>query len=1055
MAANHGPSTSGSPMSRVRSFTALLVLVLGLSAVPASATVPLVSDGPEWDGAFAEVLDRADSDELVLGFVHAEDVADARSARDDAGLVPGAEFAMVDAVAGWGTPAQWRSLGEDDRVTYLEPDEEYAPLLDTARRATRRDTAVGSEQVLAAAGLPKLDGSGVGIAIVDSGVDGTHPMFVQADPSDPETLASRVRRNLRSVCPALEPGSEDNLTAADLCMADRGAYVGMPVNTDSTVAGGHGTHVASIAGGHRATSVDGRVVEGYAPGADVYGLGSGAANVVYGSAMAFAWIVLHHEDPCAGLQNPMGLSCAPIKVTNHSYGIQGGSEYNANDLVVKLQQRLVAEGVTVVWAAGNDGGDGSEAAPRTNGNGADPTPGVLMVANYSDAESGARDNRVVDGSSRGQTARPGTWPDLAAPGDRITAACRAEMPICKLGVIGEPLDPNYGTIGGTSMAAPSVAGIVALLKQAAPALTPAEVEDVLEDTAHKFTAGAPYADDPRNPDDTSSIDKGHGLVDVVAAMERVLSTDVAVEECTPSTPVVDDPTGDADAFLGFPVVPYSSDALDVDQLSVVTQADGDLELTLSVTDLPTEPLSDSNGEYFDVNFAYGGEQYYVTASRTATDLLSLTTTTTESFVLGRLGTARETIQSGLQGAFEPATDTIRVVLPAGVFHDNGLASADIAAGDVLNAFEVVARREYVLLVPDADTAPGQCSYTVASEWPQVSVTDVTVAEGDGTATVAATLSSPALGGETIDVTLVDGTAVAGDDYDATTPSWTVTLGEGQTSLELPVGIADDTTAEDTEDLHLVLSDPVRATLADDTAVVTITDDDDGGDGTGLPPTLTVAAGQVTEGDDGSTNLTVSVLADAPSTSEATVRVTTTDGTATAGADYLARDLVVTLPAGATSLDVDVPVLGDLVQEADEAFEVALSEPTGAVLGATTTATATIRDDDRPTVFVSDEQVKEPNRGSRTARVTVELLEASIEDVVVTLSTADFDAVAGEDYEQLERVAVLLPAGTRRATVDLRVLADGIDEADEAFIVTIDGADGAEVADADSLVVIRE
>lgn len=1043
-------------MSRVRSSAVLLVLALALSAVPASATVPLVSSGAEWDGAFAEILEAADRDELVLGFVHADDVEDARAARDDAGLVPGAEFAMVDAVAGWGTPAQWRSLGDDDRVTYLEPDEEYASLLDTARRATRRDTAVSSEQVLAAAGLPALDGSGVGIAIVDSGVDGTHPMFVQADPNDPEVLTSRVRRNLRSVCPALQPGSEDNLTAADLCMADRGAYVGMPVNTDSTVAGGHGTHVASIAGGHRATSVDGRVVEGYAPGADVYGLGSGAANVVYGSAMAFAWIVLHHEDPCAGLQNPLGLSCAPIKVTNHSYGIQGGSEYNPNDIVVKLQQRLVAEGVTVVWAAGNDGGDGSEASPRTNGNGADPTPGVLMVANYSDAESGARDNRVVDGSSRGQTDRPGTWPDLAAPGDRITAACRAELPICKLGVIGEPLDPNYGTISGTSMAAPSVAGIVALLKQAAPGLTPAEVEDVLEDTAHKFTAGAAYAEDPRNPDDTSSIDKGHGLVDVVAAMERVLSTDVTVEECTPLTPVVDDPTGDADAFLGFPVMPYSSDALDVDELSVVTRADGDVEFTLSVADLPTEPLSDSNGEYFDINFAYGGEQYYITASRTATDLLSLTTTTTESFVLGRLGTARETIQSGLEGAFEPATDTIRVVLPAGVFHDNGLASADIAAGDVLDAFEVVARREYVLLVPDADTAPGQCSYTVASEWPQVSVADVTVAEGDGTATVTASLTSPALGGESFDVTLVDGTAVAGDDYDATTPTWTVTLGEGQTSVELPVAIVDDAVAEDAENLRVVLSDPVRAGMVDDTALVTITDDDsDGGGGTGLPATLTVAAGELVEGDDGSTNLTVSVLADAPSTADATVRVTTTDGTATAGADYLARDLVVTLPAGATSVEVDVPVLGDVVQEGDETFGVTLSEPTGAVLGATTTATATVLDDDQPTVVVSDEQVKEPTRGSRTARITVELLEASIEDVVVTLSTADFDAVAGADYQALDRLQVVLPAGTRRATVDLTVLADDVDEADEAFVVRIDSAEGAVVADADSLVVIRE
>lgn len=1041
-------------MSRLRPVAALLTLVLVLTALPAGAVVPLDGDGPEWDAAFADILDAAAADELVLGFVHADDAADARAARDDAELVPGAEFPMVDAVAGWGTPDQWRALGEDSRVAYLEPNEVLTDFLDTSIIATRRDEAVNAQEVLDAAGLPKIDGTGVGIAIVDSGVDGTHPMFVEADPDDPEVLTSRVRRNLRQSCPFLQPGSEDNLTIADLCMVDRGAYVGMPVNTDSTVAGGHGTHVASIAGGHRAVSVDGRVLEGYAPGADVYGFGTGAAVAVYGSAMAFAWIVLNHADPCAGLENPFGLSCAPIRVTNHSYGVVGGSEYNPNDLEVKLQQRLVAEGVTVVWAAGNDGGNGAEASPRTNGPGADPTPGVLMVANYSDGETGDRDNQVVASSSRGQASRPGTWPDLAAPGDRITAACRAELPVCKLGVIGEPLDPNFGTIGGTSMAAPTVAGIVALLLQADPTLTPAEVEDVLEDTAHKFTAGAAYEQDPRNADDLSSYDKGHGLVDVVAAMERVLSTTVPVEQCTPTSPVVDDPTGDANAFLGFPVLPYSSDALDVDELSVVTLADGSLELTLSVADLPSEPLSDSNGEYFDINFRYGGAVYYITASRTATDVFSLTTTATESFVLGRLGTTRETIDGDLQGSFDPAADTISVVLPVDVFARNGLAPQDIAAGDVLDGFEVVARREYVVLVPDADTAPGRCDYTVAGEWPRVSVGDTTVTEGDGTAVVTAQLATPALGGESFDVTLVDGSAVAGEDYDATTPTFTVTLGAGQTSVDIPVGIADDTVTEDTESFGVVLSAPSRVVLDDAEAVVTITDDDDGDTGTGLPPTLTVTAVDVLEGDDGTAALVATVVADAPSTKDATVRVVTTDGTAVAGEDYLARDLTVTLPAGASSVDVAIPVLGDDEIERDETLDVTITDPTDAVLGATTTVTATIVNDDLPTVFVSDEQVKEPSRNGRDVRVTVELLQPALEDVTVTVSTVDFDAVAGEDYVAVDGLQVVVPAGQRRATFTVTVLADTIDEPDEAFVLRIDDAAGAAVADTDSLVVIR-
>ncbi len=73
------------------------------------------------------------------------------------------------------------------------------------------------------------------------------------------------------------------------------------------------------------------------------------------------------------------------------------------------------------------------------------------------------------------------------------------------------------------MASPYVAGVVATLFQAKPTLTPAEVEDALDDTAYKFTAGGAYEADlaSANPDDTTSFDKGHGLVDVVEATTRV------------------------------------------------------------------------------------------------------------------------------------------------------------------------------------------------------------------------------------------------------------------------------------------------------------------------------------------------------------------------------------------------------------------------------------------------------------------------------------------------------------------------------------------------------
>lgn len=148
-------------------------------------------------------------------------------------------------------------------------------------------------------------------------------------------------------------------------------------------------------------------------------------------------------------------------MTNHSYGPTGGGECDPDSATVELQRALAAEGVVTVWAAGNDGGDGS--APLTNPPGQDPTGGIPSVASYSDQETGTRDGVVSEFSSRGAATDPSTWPDLAAPGGTITSACRPYRPICAtgpdfrnspgLGDLG-----TFTTISGTSMAAPHVTG---------------------------------------------------------------------------------------------------------------------------------------------------------------------------------------------------------------------------------------------------------------------------------------------------------------------------------------------------------------------------------------------------------------------------------------------------------------------------------------------------------------------------------------------------------------------------------------------------------------------
>ncbi|MGH3912393.1 MAG: S8 family serine peptidase, partial [Pseudonocardiaceae bacterium] len=242
---------------------------------------------------------------------------------------------------------------------------------------------------------------------------------------------------------------------------------------------------------------------------------TGVALLVVGPDSALNWVLENHAAPCgAGIPTAQ---CPPIKVVNNSYGPAGGGSFDANSATAKLQRQLAAEGVVTVWAAGNDAGDGSNSL--TNPSGQDPTGGIISVASYNDQGTGTRTGQISSFSSRGLTTDPSTWPDISAPGENIVGACRLYLPICATGLQPQngpgTLDVGtYNSISGSSMAAPLVAGIVAQLFQAQPRATPAEIEDALKSTAFPYPDGAPYQ---TVGDYSTSLDKGTGLVDVVAA----------------------------------------------------------------------------------------------------------------------------------------------------------------------------------------------------------------------------------------------------------------------------------------------------------------------------------------------------------------------------------------------------------------------------------------------------------------------------------------------------------------------------------------------------------
>ena len=684
--------------------TALLAAAPAPAAAAPSAARTAISDQVLMPSLVDHLADVGAGTPVRVMVQAGGDISAAKGAARAAGLAPEASMDKVGIAVAVGTPAQIRALADQEGVSRVDwADEVLEAFSETSHEATRAEQVhAGAVDVDGDGVLDGFDGSGFSVAVVDSGTDGTHPMFAD------ENGDSRVKKNIKIVCSDALPilagiFVEDPYASAGSCAVDATAVN----DTDTPSLGGHGTHVTGIAAGGIVTDSAGRELRGGAPGADIVAVSTGAAISVYGGTLGMYWVLENHADPCGDG------SCAPVVAVNNSWGPSGGGDFSADAPQVLVQRALVEEGVTVVWAAGNDGGDGSD--NTTNPYSTDPTPGVMSIANYYDGDTGSRDNALDASSSRGEDGAPATYPDLSAPGTNITSACRPYLPICSTGF--DTADPDYNTITGTSMAAPHVAGYTAVLQQIAvettgQRLSPAAIEDLFVDSAYQFGSRT-YEPDPRNADSTTgtSFDAGHGLVDLVAAVE-LLTGKTAPAPGGESCPVdgrFSDPEGDATGALGVETGGPNAAGLDVTEGWLTSDPlTSDVTFHWTVSDLAESPGGpEGTGEYFDANFTLGGAGYYLGATRSIED--------GESFVLGKFGdTGRESLKSGLPGSFDPATDEIAVTLPAAVWTELGLPGS-ISAGQEVAGVSIVARRSLVLLVPDADTATSGCAYTIGAE----------------------------------------------------------------------------------------------------------------------------------------------------------------------------------------------------------------------------------------------------------------------------------------------------------------------------------------------------
>ena len=324
--------------------------------------------------------------------------------------------------------------------------------------------------------------------------------------------------------------------------------------------------------------------------------------------------------------------------------------------------------------------------------------------------------------------------------------------------------------------------------------------------------------------------------------------------------------------------------------------------------------------------------------------------------------------------------------------------------------------------------------------PQLSVSDVTVAEEAGQAVFTVSLSKSVVNTVSTTATTRDGTALQPGDY--TTTSARVTFAPGVVSQRFIVPITDDSIAEPDESFTVLLSAPINGEIADDTGIGTITDHD--GSGPGPLPAISINDITVAE-NAGQAIFTLSLSR--TSTSAIIVNAATRDGSAVHPGDYIRTLQTVTFMPGTLAQVFSVPITDDDIAELNESFTVQLAAAVNAVI-ADNTGLGIITDDDAagpgpiPAISINDVTLTE-NEGP--ALFTISLSRASSGTITVNTATRDGSAVQPNDYARTSSVITFAP-GTVSVPFPVPVTDDDIPEPNETFAVRLASASGASIAD---------
>ena len=321
--------------------------------------------------------------------------------------------------------------------------------------------------------------------------------------------------------------------------------------------------------------------------------------------------------------------------------------------------------------------------------------------------------------------------------------------------------------------------------------------------------------------------------------------------------------------------------------------------------------------------------------------------------------------------------------------------------------------------------------------PSLAIANATVTEGNSgftNAVFTVTLSATSTNTVTVMYATAPGSAVAPADYAST--SGTLTFNPGETSKQVSVQVEGDILSEANETFSVNLSAATNATIADDSGLGTITDND--------TSSITIAASSVTEGNSGTVNAVFNLSLSAPSGSAVTVDFATVDGSASAPSDYLATSGTATFNPGAVSQQIVVQVVGDIAVEPNETFSVNLSNPTNAVIAGTGFALGTITDNDTSSITIGASTVTEGNSGVVNAAFNVSLSAPSSNTVTVSFATANGSATAPADYVAESNTVTFNPGEVSKQII-VQVVGDVVVEPNETYSVNLSNPTNATIA----------